>query len=367
MTHQKRKWLFIEPHDVLMFRDSRPFAAGINFVARSIFPPTPMTMQGILRGHAIEQARNAGWHNWQETLKEKIGTAFHTGGKTTLGSLRIQGPFAARWRSGTLERLVPVPNDVLYGKDTSPHYRVLEPAHNSDFDTNLPFVGWQPLHLPNVKVGEEYEKAGGWMIESGFKDYLLGKPLKPEHFVRTAELYEYDERIGLALNYDSRTARNEMLYHAEFVRLCPEVGLLVEVNADLFDDSEGVINTGGESRSSYFRTVDYTPPHPATTSGNLKIVLLTPAYFSDGWQPQAGWSNWVGSGKLVSMSLGKPQYISGWDAENGQRKPMYHYVPAGSVYYFEKATLQNENFTESPPHMEDAGAAGFGCFAVGTW
>ncbi|MBL8152360.1 MAG: CRISPR-associated protein Cmr3, partial [Blastocatellia bacterium] len=38
--------LFIEPSDVWLFRDARPFAAGEQSRATSLFPPTPRTIQG---------------------------------------------------------------------------------------------------------------------------------------------------------------------------------------------------------------------------------------------------------------------------------------------------------------------------------
>jgi CRISPR-associated protein Cmr3 len=100
----------------------------------------------------------------------------------------------------------------------------------------------------------------------------------------------------------------------------------------------------------------------------VKIVLLTPAYFSDGWQPERGdWSEWVNGGKLVSVAVGKPHLISGWDVANNQPKPLRHYVPAGSVFFFEDAEVTNKPFTETPRDSLDHGAMGFGAFAVGSW
>lgn len=103
------------------------------------------------------------------------------------------------------------------------------------------------------------------------------------------------------------------------------------------------------------------------------MVLLTPTYFDAGWQPKGGdWSKWVGGGRLVSAALGKPQLISGWDVAKNKPKPLRHYLPAGSVFFFEGGQWQGHAFTQSPPNEPDRkepdfGAVGFGQVALGTW
>lgn len=46
-------WLFIEPDDVWLFRDGHPFSAGEGHIARCLFPPTPLTLQGALRSSLL--------------------------------------------------------------------------------------------------------------------------------------------------------------------------------------------------------------------------------------------------------------------------------------------------------------------------
>ena len=41
--------LFIEPTESLLFRNGRPFDAGQDNFAESLFPPTPETIQGAVR------------------------------------------------------------------------------------------------------------------------------------------------------------------------------------------------------------------------------------------------------------------------------------------------------------------------------
>jgi CRISPR-associated protein Cmr3 len=75
----------------------------------------------------------------------------------------------------------------------------------------------------------------------------------------------------------------------------------------------------------------------------------------------------VGGGTLVSAVIGKPLAISGWDVANKRPKPLRHYVPAGSVYYFENATWKDTQFTESPEGEAQFSQMGFGCVGVGIY
>jgi CRISPR-associated protein Cmr3 len=45
--------LFLEALDVWLFRDGRPFDAGSDHRARSLFPPYPTVIQGVIRSHQV--------------------------------------------------------------------------------------------------------------------------------------------------------------------------------------------------------------------------------------------------------------------------------------------------------------------------
>lgn len=366
-----RKWIFIQPQDVWMFRDSKPFAAGQSFVARSGFPPNPQTVQGIIRTHVIEQS-GVDWGDFgnrrDESLMNRIGApATREGHLAVLGDFAIRGPFVGRRTGNGIELLVPTPLDVMRNKENADQFAILKPSP-ADFDTQTPFEGWQPLALSEKG---EYDLAGGWLDEENFMRYLEGHA--PQQVLGSEKVFLYDERVGLAIDYGRRASREQHLYHAEFVSPREEVGLLVEVAADLLPN-RGYIGSGGESRSAYYETVDFQWPVPSKV-GRLKIVVMTAAYFSAGWQPYQGdWSLWVGQdARLVSMAVGRPTLISGWDTVRKQPKALHHYVPVGSVYYFDNAHMLQSAFTEPIPDHDfehgviDAARFGFGGFAVGSW
>src|SRR5688572_7311724 len=98
--------LFISPEDVWLFRDGRPFDAASSHRARSLFPPYPSVMQGVIRSHQLvlkdvnfnDQASKA-------TIEKTVGTA------DDYGSLRMRGPFLAIYMNGKLTRFFPRPAD----------------------------------------------------------------------------------------------------------------------------------------------------------------------------------------------------------------------------------------------------------------
>ncbi len=359
------QWVFIQPQDVWMFRDSKPFSAQQNFVARSQFPPNPQTMQGVIRTHYLE-SQGVNWKDYaagreRRSFYEMVGHAGIGNQPPTLGVLNITGPFIAAVNDAKVELLVPAPLDLVFNAETR-EFATFIPDDHISFQTNQPFAGWRPLKQP-----DGFRPAEGWLSQQQFIYYLNGQPLRGE--LRKA-VFEYEDRMGLGMDYRRRSNEYGLLYRARFIRPHDDIGLLLHTNQALFA-ATGFIRIGGESRSAKFTVLkDFTLPAIAPTD-RCKIVLMTPAYFSKGYQPQDGdWSRWVNGGRLVSAVVGKPLAISGWDVAHNRPKPLRHFVPTGSVYYFENAKITGEPFTETPQGAypeADFGAMGFGCVAVGTW
>jgi CRISPR-associated protein Cmr3 len=340
------QWLFIRPNDVWLFRDNKPFTAQQNFTARGQFPPHPQIMQGAIRTHSYLQGKPIG-------------------DEANMAGLTVYGPYVAkRGGDGKLVRYFQAPLDVVSVEDKDKKsLSVMTVANAVDFLTSAP-DGWRPLQRP-TDAGYKKE-AEGWLTETQFRAYLQGKPIEGTS-IPNSELYQPEERVGLALDYARRANKAHHFYHAEFTRLSEGTGVLVGVSytEKLFTQAQGMLRVGGESRTGHYEVVGAPDSLIMKKEGKLKVVLLTPAYFLEGWFPQ-DFSAFVGAGKLVSVALGKPQAISGWDIKNNRSRPIRHFVPAGSVFYFEGATWQGKPFTESAkgaPYAE----MGFGTVAVGTW
>ncbi len=364
------QWVFIEAEDVWMFRDSKPFTAQQAFNATSQFPPNPQTMQGVIRSHYLERKNiNLAYYRDGKAggIYNEIGPKpTQENGMTviSLGSLKIKGPYVARRVNGTVELLVPAPLDVVGNKKG---YKLLQ-VGQKNFITDEIFDSLSPLYIDEDNdPTDPYKHREGWMTQAQFEAYLQGA--EPRCLKSTGDIWQPDPRIGLALDYGKRANKESHLYRATFARPQDNVGLLVHVSNNLFEGNGGLLRIGGESRMGRYSVINnFTMPQPITKTGKLKVVVMTPAYFKKGWYPERGWSHWVGKdARLVSAVIGKPLAISGWDVAHNRPKPLRHYVPVGSVYYFEHAEWLGKPFTEYVSDEPRYDHVGFGCVAIGTY
>lgn len=369
------RWLFIRPQDVWMFRDNKPFGAQQNFVARSLFPPNPQTMQGAIRTLYMEQT-GVDWKAFARggagDVYAVVGRGARSGDGGVRGSLQVFGPYVATRTHERVEFLVRAPQDLLFKGDgggspeaPSGMFAPLAVADRLDFSTNLPFDGWRPLTaMKRFSREEGAAPADGWLTQEQLALYLKGELF---HGILRRRVFEVEGRVGLGMEYGRRAHQEGLLYNAHFIRPHEDVGLLVGMQPRLFAES-GSIRIGGESRSSHFTTVENVDLPAVATGIRYKIVLLTPAYFREGTLPTHGnWEPWVGSGKLVSAAIERPLAISGWNLAFNKPRPLRHYVPAGSVYYFEGGGFTGKPFTETPQGVPDFAAMGYGSVAIGNW
>jgi len=125
---------------------------------------------------------------------------------------------------------------------------------------------------------------------------------------------------------------------------------------------------------------------------NVRMVLSSPAIFSDGWKP--GWLDQASlqgkppitnapTLKLVAASLSRWRAVSGWSYEpvddpdnNGKRKPgpkpIRRMVPAGAVYFFEvvdgdASSLADNGWLRAVSDDPQERLDGFGVATWGTW
>lgn len=382
-------WLFIEPSDVWLFRDSRPFAAGEGHGAESIYPPAPFTVQGALRSWLLGQAM-VDWRAFREqsdqaaqAMAARIGHPPRAGVAGSLGAFVMRGPFRARLAGDRAEILYPTPLDIYHVEKGQ--WRALRPAKTKavmDWGEGFSPLLPDPAD-PNEKPDEE---PGATLTHNSFLDYLDGR-----RFGLLAESELVGEpRLGIAMDYDAGRAADSMLYTAEFARLRPPTGterygLLVDMGDGLDWPDQGVIALGGEARAALVRKLAAAEAPEAIVSkpaGNrFKIVLQTPAWFDEGRQPQGGdWASFFAvpaTAKLrcVAAAVGRPSYFGGWDAARGGHKPLRGFVPPGSVFYFEaeQPLALPHAFTQTPLDEQtqlselDFAAQGLGAFVAGSW
>ena len=350
--------LFLTPVDVWLFRDGRPFDAGDDHYARSLFPPYPSVVQGAIRSHHLVVKG--------VDLQDKQAIAKAVGTADDFGALRMRGPFIARRQTaGQIERYFSLPADAVpIGGDrvqAALPQQAGQRRVSTSLDAHLPLLLFPRAAQP-VK-----QPPGTWLSEAQLMDYLSAKPVSP---IRAGDLFVMENRYGIGLDSAVRAAKEGLLYAAEFVRPAEGVGLYVEVSG--FDGwpAQGVMRIGGEGRAARFEQVaapDWpAPPDPLPLC--FKLYFASPAYFEDGWRPK-DWSRFFdGQVSLKAVAISRYEVRGGFDWANGVQKPARRYVPAGSVYYFEcqgEARLRPDLVQNA---ITDYGAQiGFGQVIVTNW
>jgi CRISPR-associated protein Cmr3 len=332
-------WYFIEPSDVLFFRDAKPFGAGDDHLATSIFPPNPRTVAGAFRSMILGQS-NVDWDAFKhgapqaQEVIQQIGTPRGIQGS----SFEIHGPFLAYRSSFGCELFTKLPNDAYLENERSKRFLSYEPKQNPPFDTSWPgSLGLHPLWPP-----------GGARKDGPKETYWINSGSKAQ-YVRNLEfgaqlessIINYEPRVGNALDLKIRAADDQKLYQATFIRMESSFGFLVWLSDDLSGVPEtGYLSLGGETKAAKFEKLDEALPYDfglRQKDTKIKVVLMTPAYFSGGWKPENNdWASVLGfPADLVSASLGKPLFLGGFDVANGKERAIHTFVPPGSVFYFE--------------------------------
>lgn len=353
--------LFLEPLDVWLFRDGRPFTAGQQFRAASRFPPSPLVLQGALRAyHLMVHSRVSPW--------DARAVAEAVGGPDDWGPLRMIGPLLARRsETGSLELLLPPPADALARgnrlqrlpapKEPPSWLRVAAP-------TSALFPLWELGDTVTEKAGQRL-----WLPLTDFPAYARGEAVAG---VPQDELWDEEVRVGIAQDSVRRTTREGFYYEARYVRLAPGVGLLISFAGLDWHETEGILALGGERRSARFVAVPEfalpTPPDPLPE--RFFLFFLTPAVFEDGWLPTDWSAFFEGSVELVAAALERAEVVGGFDVARGKERPAYRAIPAGSVYYFRAhGTAQLRRETGLPwVTVSDWGReVGFGTVLIGGW
>jgi CRISPR-associated protein Cmr3 len=364
--------LFLEAVDVWLFRDGRPFDAFADHRARSLFPPYPSVMQGVIRSHHLV-TRGVDLHD-QQKIAEAVGTA------GDYRDLLLRGPFLARRDAGgSIQRLLSVPANALPvgGDGSSAGYRSLRPRKRpagltTSADQNVPM-----LLLPPDQQEPSKERAGDWISEENVREFLTAKPQEVFGALSSATLYQPETRLGIGRDDAKRVTKEMALYEAEFIRPQKDVGLLVEVEGYDGWSQTGVLRIGGEGRAAIFEQVNGNiklwreqHPMPDPLPRNFVVYFATPTHFDGGWRP--GSNNWgaffEGHVELQAAAFGRYQSLGGFDWATNRHKTARRFVPSGAVYFFYsdgtarlKVDLPNRAITHYGPEI------GFGQVIILPW
>jgi CRISPR-associated protein Cmr3 len=395
--------IFIEPTEPLLFRTGRPFTAGENTFAESLFPPTPETLQGALRATIAIQ-----WGQAQEPPISTPESIFAHDALTTLigkrekggdtyGQFRITGMTLGRRNpsnTGTVERLFPPPAHLMVTLESGSKRKLqqltfLRPVEQEPGTTNMPADYALPFPvLHDHKTAGKSEPLTDWLTPSGLKSVLQGDlPRKSdEHRVKTNEIYTHEPRLGIGMHDHAKTTREGYLYQVQMIRMQPGYGFVIDLacgekrygasetppvqeqqrdaSHDLAFLSTGWLTLGGEQRAARFTVLKGSEERdeaPTTKEGNL-LYFATPTYFKQGWLPED--QSLIPSRPLSAVIM-RYQSIGGWYLDprsaGGGGKVMHRCVPAGSVYFFDQKVTVNRPLTEYGWQI------GYGIAYTGEW
>lgn len=347
-------YLSITPHDPIIARDARPFGFGLRM--KSLDWPYPSVLAGSLR----------------TMLGKMNSTSFDNETVKNLKKVSIAGPFPLY--NGSI--YLPAPADILVEEQKDgkcvPH--TIRPMKMRDGEgCNLPNEKLIPAMLAD-SVRDEFkpaaiapfwsmEKMETWLADDGPASFEA--PPEPEKIEDTEGFLDFpgkEPRSHVKIKSESGTAEDEMLFETVGLDFGAKgIQIAARVDTGEFAWKNSFHPLGGERRLAYWKAgadPGWACPskiHEALAGKtHLRMVLATPAIFSNGWLP--GWLDpeslkgcpplWPGETlpdkpdftlKLISASVGRWKPLSGWSLEAGNRgpKPIRRVVPAGSVYFFE--------------------------------
>jgi CRISPR-associated protein Cmr3 len=318
--------VLLEPIDVAMFRDGRPFDAGNDGNARTNPTPSP------------------------STIAASVVAAFGTG----VG--RVSGPLLASWDDGTVDLRLPTPRDLVRPERVNGHHQIAQRLRWNDGQV-VSDLGSQEDHrrasvaVPTNDVGGD--PVGGFISAAGLSSYLAGdagpalgeagsQRIDSERPARERRGFvtQPERHTGLALADEDAPDRTGFFYVAEFLRLHHQnrrVGYvaLTELEPDSVPLST-VVALGGESRRAAVSIRPIAdlklPPPPEVTSPQTLMYLANPAVYKHGWRPPLDLS--VG---LNAAVVGGPDCIAygrvgAWNSARA--------VSPGSLYLLEHKSVE---------------------------
>lgn len=369
------RWIVLEPIDVLFFRDLRPFGAGSEHHAASLFPPYPSVTAGALR--TVAMAAHGVQFDRPGSVSQHVARVWGRPGESAF-SARLKGPFICHQG----EILFPLPADLDFREGKVVRLSPLD-GRDTDFFTSsldLHGGGLRPLWWGENKGFQQSGEGPCFLAAADMERYLKG-PL-PERAISASELWTTEARFGIALGVH-RTVREGMLYSLKAIRLQKEVGLALAVGGEGESPlpEEGLLRLGGEGRMARWRFAGTRRwPEPGFREGRFTWTLVTPAIFRDSGDDAPPWlpanvrreaRGYVLEeeglrARLVAVCLQSLSPVSGWDIVKKEAKPLRWAVPAGTVYYFEL-----ESGDPLKCHAQSVSAVGanegFGIVLVGGW
>lgn len=368
----------ITPHAPLVLRSGRPIDATTGHDTFSF--PFPSTLAGALRAACAD--------NQQLDFEKE---------RARIENWRCAGPLLAVINEkNQATPLFPKPQDVYYTRpDNQLLLHALKPKPlNADEGWDLDEDGLLPVFLDNNTKDKPVAGPTWWNL-----DAIIAWLWNNNKLAQSPVGYDalpQDARLHTALNRETLSSKAGLLYQSsgtdfEAQRQRGQSKWLFDFTNDPWSarpsqntDKYGwqahrfallarfeqqipdtLLRLGGEGRLSALENqADAWPNLPDSLKKHwqeqlkatkyLRLLLVTPALFSQGWRP--GWLDDTLAGecpavpdlhlKLRAAAIDRWQAISGWDIRAKKPKAIRRLAPAGSVYWFEIAKMPPTDWLE---------------------
>ena len=400
-----KTWL-IEPRDPLIVRDGRPFGATPGARAATLPFPFPSTLIGAICTRA---GRNTDGVFDRSKIPE-------------LRKIALRGPLLVQLNSQNENEIadwfVPFPADALLLKARTEDEADIKRLTVLDVDprlTSLP-SNLLPVGMPIPDSGKPHPKAPRFWRWDQFKQWLFdpkdqtiklsdlgieGLPQQSRTHVKI-ERRNDDVPLSPGVLSASQTAEEGALFQTrglEFTHLSKSENLstakrfALAIATDAAAITGGFDATGGERRMSAWQVGKCAPGEDLLASDcppevlntipqengrvvwHCRLVLLTPAHFNQGSQP-----DWLINAQqnvnveIKAMAMNRYQVVSGWDFEKNEPKSARRLAPSGAVFFLNltgEATAitawAKDTWMNCISDEETDRRDGFGLAALGNW
>lgn len=340
----------IEPRDPLVIRDGRPNDGRSQ--SQTLPFPYPSTVAGLCRAR-LGSEPGRGFTLDADQLPQLLAT-------------EIRGPLLVDQDSNgpVCDRVwVPAPRDALVSRvderlHLRPLYRIAAEGARFDVEDGLEWMGQMPSDVLSGKPVREAPRFWSW---SFYSSWLLGESARrsadrlDDLIPNGLSAFPTEARTHVALD-ENGVAEEGKLFGTAGLRLTAVSGrplsLLTHVETpEGFDRgiTPQVAPAAGERRlarwseSAAWDALDEIPAPvrslvraEGAESVCVRVTLLTPALFAQGWRPSASSPLLAGGlATLRSALVPRPEVVSGWDVRRQRPKPTRRMVSSGSVFVLE--------------------------------
>lgn len=382
----------IEPLQALQFGDGR--SPGEGGTARSVQAPWPQTLRGAIRAalaHRLGRLKDL-VDGFDAVVEERVG------GRNDLGTLDLRGPLPATRNAGDRPEIwVPLPQDLELFEVPEPNdafLRLLRPVAPGPGD------GWMglsdagpvlvPMSLDQSPMAKPIEQPLPWMPWNAFLDWAAGNwddlAVALGSLVEDGrELVLTSEQVHVVLTKE-RAARSGGLFVTEHLEIAerPETAWWIASDSLAEDEAPMSLTLGGQQGLARMIAIPGAVPEArpgglpdkvassiVDSGGYLRLLVLTPALFSEGFLPEP---SLLHGGQVRAALVPGFQAVSGSRLLEGGRaapRAARRAVPPGSVFVVRydspRAAVDAARalwFTNLSSRPEDR-LLGYGLIAVG--